>query len=78
MLERKKSENFNDSNQRDKHNRFVNFESETRKSDYTKKKSEEERQIAFKKKFESIKVFTLMLSIDETLKNAQKTLFKRS
>jgi hypothetical protein len=41
-----------------------------------KKKTEEKRQIALKKKFESIKVRTLMLSVDETLKNAQKTLFE--
>jgi hypothetical protein len=41
-----------------------------------KRKTEKERQIALKKKFDSIKILTLVLSIDETLKNAQKTLFE--
>jgi hypothetical protein len=39
-----------------------------------KRKTEEER--ALKKKFDSIKILTLVLSINETLKNAQKTLFE--
>ncbi len=39
-----------------------------------KRKTEKER--ALKKKFDSIKIFALVLSIDETLKNAQKTLFE--
>jgi hypothetical protein len=42
-----------------------------------KRKTKEERQIALKKKIDSIKIFTLMPSIDEALKNAQKTLFER-
>jgi hypothetical protein len=41
-----------------------------------KKETDKKRQITFKKKFDSIKIFTLMLSIDETLKNAQKILFE--
>jgi hypothetical protein len=41
-----------------------------------KRKTKEERQNAFKKKYDSIKISTLMLSIDETLKNAQKILFE--
>jgi hypothetical protein len=39
-----------------------------------KKKTEEERTL--KKKFDSIKILALILSIDETFKNAQKTLFE--
>jgi spore coat polysaccharide biosynthesis predicted glycosyltransferase SpsG len=39
-----------------------------------KRKIEEERQL--KKKHDSIKIFTLVLSVDEALKNAQKTLFE--
>ncbi len=41
-----------------------------------KRKTKEERQITLKKKFDSIKISTLVLFIDETLKNAQKTLFE--
>ncbi len=41
-----------------------------------KRKTKEERQNAIKRKYDSIKISTLMLSIDETLKNAQKILFK--
>jgi hypothetical protein len=41
-----------------------------------KRKTEKERQNALRKKFETIKIPTLVLSIDETLKNAQKTLFE--
>ncbi len=42
-----------------------------------KRKTKEERQIAFKKKIDSIKILTLVLSVDEALKNAQKTLFEK-
>jgi hypothetical protein len=35
-----------------------------------------QRQIVLKKKFDSIKISTFVLSIDEILKNAQKTLFE--
>ncbi len=41
-----------------------------------KRKIEEERQFALKKKHDLIKILTLVLSIDKALKNAQKTLFK--
>ncbi len=41
-----------------------------------KRKIEEERQFALKKKHDSIKIFTLVLSVDEALKNAQKILFE--
>jgi hypothetical protein len=41
-----------------------------------KRRAKKQRQIAFKKKFHSIKISTLVLSINETLKNAQKTLFE--
>jgi hypothetical protein len=41
-----------------------------------KRKTKEKRQIALKKKFDSIKISTLVLSVNETLKNAQKTLFE--
>jgi hypothetical protein len=41
-----------------------------------KRKTEEERQIALKKKYDLIKILTLVLSIDKALKNAQKTLFE--
>ncbi len=41
-----------------------------------KRRAEKQRQIAFRKKFDSIKISTLVLSVDETLKNAQKTLFE--
>jgi hypothetical protein len=41
-----------------------------------KRKIEEERQFAFKKKHDSIKILTLVLSVDEALKNAQKILFE--
>jgi hypothetical protein len=41
-----------------------------------KRKTEKMRQIAFKKKFETVKIPTLVLSVDEALKNAQKTLFE--
>jgi GTPase Era involved in 16S rRNA processing len=41
-----------------------------------KRNTKKERQIALKKKFDSIKILTLVLSINETLKNAQKILFE--
>jgi hypothetical protein len=41
-----------------------------------KRKIEEESQFAFKKKHDSIKILTLVLSVDEALKNAQKILFE--
>ncbi len=41
-----------------------------------KRKTEKERQNTFKKKFESIKILTLVLSMNETLKNAQRILFE--
>ncbi len=34
------------------------------------------RQIAFKKKFETVKISTLVLSVNKALKKAQKTLFE--
>jgi hypothetical protein len=43
---------------------------------YRKRKTEEKRQNALKKKFDSVKIFTLVLSMNETLKNAQKILFE--
>ncbi len=41
-----------------------------------KRKIEKELQLVFKKKHDLIKIFTLVLSINEALKNAQKILFK--
>jgi galactitol-specific phosphotransferase system IIB component len=41
-----------------------------------KKRAKKQRQIVLKKKFDSIKILTLVLSVDEALKNAQKTLFE--
>jgi hypothetical protein len=41
-----------------------------------KRKTEEECQNALKKKYNLIKISTLILSVDEALKNAQKILFK--
>ncbi len=41
-----------------------------------KRKTKKIRQIALKKKFETVKISTLVLSVDEALKNAQKSLFE--
>jgi sucrose-6-phosphate hydrolase SacC (GH32 family) len=41
-----------------------------------KRKTKEESQNALKKKYDSIKTFTLMLSVDQALKNAQTILFE--
>ncbi len=41
-----------------------------------KRKAKKQRQIVFKKKFDSIKILTFVLSMNETLKNAQKILFE--
>jgi hypothetical protein len=43
---------------------------------HRKRKTKEERQNTLKKKYDSIKISTLMLSVDETLKNAQKILIE--
>jgi NCAIR mutase (PurE)-related protein len=41
-----------------------------------KRRTKEKRQIALKRKVDSIKILTLMLSVNEALKNAQKTLYE--
>jgi GTPase Era involved in 16S rRNA processing len=41
-----------------------------------KRKTKKMRQIAFKKKFETVKISTLVLSVNKALKKAQKTLFE--
>ncbi len=41
-----------------------------------KRKIEEERQVLLRKKYDSNKISILILTVNETLKNAQKTLFE--
>ncbi len=41
-----------------------------------KRKIEKERQVLLKKKYDSNKISILILTVNETLKNAQKTLFE--
>jgi hypothetical protein len=41
-----------------------------------KRRTKKQKQIALKKKIDSIKTLTLVLSVNEALKNAQKTLFE--
>jgi histone deacetylase complex regulatory component SIN3 len=41
-----------------------------------RRRAKKQRQIALKKKFDSIKISTFVLSVNETLKNAQKTLYE--
>ncbi len=74
------------SNQKDNQNELINSVNETNTIDLStssqklealinrKRRKKEKRQIALKRKVDSIKILTLMLSVDETLKNAQKTL----